>query len=156
MYVQFKMQRPFCGRFLWSTRRGCVSGISGEWRALPLSSSLLRCDMQKARSSAWLLRDSQISGKSPTNFHPHWFRLQRVCFHFGPENTGANKLRRMGLQLGDRSCRAPQLQDLQINLPPRTMSSVSVDSVKVCIVLHLRHCFSQVLFISIISASCSL
>lgn len=104
--------------FSWSTRRGCVNGISGEWRALPLSSSLLRCDMLRARSRAWLLWDTQISGKSPTDVHPHWFRLQRVCFHFGPENASAKKLRRMGLQLGVRSCGAPQLQDLQINLLP--------------------------------------
>ena len=70
--------------------------------------------------------------------------------------AGPKKLRRMGLQLGVSSYRAPQLQDLQINLPPLSMNSESVDLVKVCIVLHLRHCFGQMLFISINSVSYSL
>lgn len=135
--------------------RGCISGISGEWRALSLSSSLLRCDTQKAKSSTWLLQDSQISGKYPTDFHQHWFKLQRVCFLFGPEKAYLKKLRRMGLQIGVSSCRTPQLQDLQINLPPLSMNSESVDLVKVCIVLLLSHYFSQVLFISKISVSCN-
>jgi len=45
LYMQFKLQRQFCGRFLMAyNERLCQDSISGQHRTHALSSGLLGCD----------------------------------------------------------------------------------------------------------------
>lgn len=153
--MQFKMQRPLLGRFLMVyNERLC------QWYFRWTESSSFKCKSVKVWYAESQEQHFVTTGLSDQWKISHW--LPSALNHAAKsmlahtEKADPKKLRRMGLQLGVSSCRASQLQDLQINLPPLCMNSESLDLVKVCIVFYLRHCFSQVLFISVISVSYSL
>lgn len=58
-----------------------MSDSPGKWRALPLSSRLLRCDMQILKSITWLLQDVPLTFISIDSGFT-------VCFLFGQRDLG--------------------------------------------------------------------